>query len=470
MAVEKMTKQENENQGGISKSNEDVLSSDNELASVLESNDDLGFDFDKSGNPQMLMPGVIISQNADNHYEADKNAAIDVDFVEVKDENLVDYEGPLGKFKYDKTQFTLDTYELEAYDDGLGVYSSPATSIPRLHYIGTETDGNKICIPDGVKSGDFMFAESNIKNTPKLPKSLESTNSMFCDCKQLKTAISVIPSNVGNTAYMYQGCSNLKYGPKIIPSNVKDMEGMFGKCSKLMKQPYICDGVEQATFAFYDCLNLTSSPMLPKSVKAAYGAFTGTKYESADSCYVAQDISSETFANNKRLNEAMGIAGVGFNRGSNTSQNNTFYQTLQSKSSKDMIAEMFKIKFLQMQQKCSECLSRGVTYGKELAVKAKDKTVELAKAGATKVKTTYNEKVQLKMSETVSKAGATVKSSATGFADKVKTGTHDFVHTRYDNFMSKNAGVTPVNRGAQADAKFGGISPDSPDTSTEFNK
>lgn len=426
-------------------------------ADVLKSDDDLGFAFDDSGNPVEAATSVIV---------IDPKDVVDVDYVDVKpdkDNNMVDYDGPLGKFKYDKTQFTVDTYEIEAEDFPETGDHFDALSVPRLHYIGAETDGNKIKIPDGIKSGDFMFAGSNIKNTPRLPKSLESTYSMFQDCKQLKTAISEIPKNVGNTSYMYSGCSNLKYGPRLIPANVKNMDGMFGECSKLVKPPYICDGVESTSFAFFDCSSLYGALKMPKSVTSAYGMYANTHYESADNCYVAQDVYSDDF---KRFQE--------MKNNQNTSQNGSIYQDLKPKSSKDMIAEMFKIKFLQMHQKCSECLSRGVTYGKELAVKAKDKTVELAKAGATKVKTTYNEKVQPKVSEMASnvrtKAGATVQNTATGFADKVKTGTHDFVQTRYDKFMEKNAGAASVNRGAQAESKFGGISPDLSDASTEFDK
>lgn len=446
-----------------SKSEADL--SDSSLAAELESNDDLGFGFDESGNPveiAVVEPGVVVQPMFDNSKEEN---VIDVEASDVKPEsNTVDYEGPLGKFTYDKTQFTIDTKEIEACDDIYYGTHYDSLSIPRLHYIGSETDGNKIKIPEGVKSGDFMFDGSNITSTPRLPESLENTNSMFKDCKHLRNAFSAIPKNVGSTSYMYDGCSNLKNGPKMIPANVKDISGMFADCSNMITVPYICDGVEHAYDTFCNCTSMPHMPRLPYSVTNAFGYASGTRYESSDHCYANGDASSEAFAEYQSY--------INFDESKKTAENNrgTLYQQSSNKSSKDMIAEMFRIRFLQMQQKCAECLSRGVTYGKELAIKAKNKTVELAKAGVGKVKTAYDEKVQPKMSQMTSNAGATVQNAATGFTGKVKTGTHSFVQSRYDKFMEKNVGAASSSRAAQAESKFGGISPDSPNTSTEFGK
>ena len=60
------------------------------------------------------------------------------------------YKGPLGNFEYDDVEFRVFTY---------GV----------IKYIGKETDGTKIKIPEGILDCSYMFETCNLITPPVIP-------------------------------------------------------------------------------------------------------------------------------------------------------------------------------------------------------------------------------------------------------------------------------------------------------------
>lgn len=154
------------------------------------------------------------------------------------------YTGNLGSFNY-------DTNEFRVIEEG----NLPDKS---LRYIGSETDGSKIQIPNGLVDGHSMFLCGKITSLPKLPKSLlrcdymfqecnclrnvdvkfpdgiESMRYMFSYCKNLTTFSSTLPKNLEICSSMFMGCENLKVGPKRLPNHVKDVSLMFNECSSLL--------------------------------------------------------------------------------------------------------------------------------------------------------------------------------------------------------------------------------------------
>ena len=78
------------------------------------------------------------------------------------------YNGPAGQFNYDDTQFTVST------ENGL------------LKYIGSETRGENINIPQGIKDISGMFENSIITTPPLIPNGVEKMVRTFAGCRQLQ--------------------------------------------------------------------------------------------------------------------------------------------------------------------------------------------------------------------------------------------------------------------------------------------
>ena len=120
---------------------------------------------------------------------------------------LKKYEGILGNFQYDDTEFQLKS---NSY----------------LRYIGTETDGSKIKIPAGVTNCSYMFQDcSSLLKAPEIPTGVTNCFAMFYGCRSLIEA-SEIPTEVKSCGYMFKGCSSLIKAPEI-PKGVTHCAGMF---------------------------------------------------------------------------------------------------------------------------------------------------------------------------------------------------------------------------------------------------
>lgn len=127
---------------------------------------------------------------------------------------LVHYEGPLGVFDYDNTEF-------EVYD---------GDDFSCLRYIGKElSDGSKIKIPEGIVD----------------------CNRMFKHCEHLKQP-PVIPYGVKNCEQMFFGCKSLEQ-PPVIPEGATDCDAMFYRCESLQQLPKLPDSVENSFDIFYGC-------------------------------------------------------------------------------------------------------------------------------------------------------------------------------------------------------------------------
>lgn len=122
------------------------------------------------------------------------------------------HEGELGIFDYDETQFKV-------FMDG------------KICYIGEETDGSKIVIPDGVVDLSETFRDSCLETPPKIPESVVSCTNTFYDCDCL-TQAAELPEGVLVTKNMYHGCSSLKSAGRI-PTSVGNCKGMFFGCIQL---------------------------------------------------------------------------------------------------------------------------------------------------------------------------------------------------------------------------------------------
>lgn len=91
------------------------------------------------------------------------------------------YEGVLGEFEYDPDEFAVGVKNISR--------GGEEVSVPVLRYIGKETNGDKIEIPEGCKNIDYTFeGNENLKTVPKIPSSVESAHASFMGCKNLEMA------------------------------------------------------------------------------------------------------------------------------------------------------------------------------------------------------------------------------------------------------------------------------------------
>ena len=146
------------------------------------------------------------------------------------------YEGELGVFDYDETQF-------EIFIDR------------SIRYIGEETDGSKIMIPDGVVDLSYTFRNSKLVTPPRIPKSV-----VYCNCtfyySYFLTQAAKLPEGVLETSNMYHSCQSLVNAGSI-PSTVTNCDEMFSGCTKL-KEGAIFDPVPECdrSYMYGNCFNL----------------------------------------------------------------------------------------------------------------------------------------------------------------------------------------------------------------------
>lgn len=175
------------------------------------------------------------------------------------------YEGEIGKFDYDDEEFSIGIIES---DDG---------ERPFLYYIGSEVDGRKIKIPDGILSCDNMFSddESLLIIAPEIPEGVISCEWMFQDCTDLIQAPK-IPKTVKNCCGMFEGCKSLEMPPEI-PEGVVDCYGMFEDCRNLKVAPEIPNSVKYCSKMFTLCESLKIAPKIPNGVEKYDNMFSYCK-------------------------------------------------------------------------------------------------------------------------------------------------------------------------------------------------
>ena len=176
------------------------------------------------------------------------------------------YSGDLGNFEYDDTEFRLcDDYNKDLY----------------LAYIGSETDGSKIKIPDGIIKCDYMFRDHvGLTSAPIIPEGVKSCKAMFEGCDALET-MTVIPDSVENCEDMFRKCINLKRSESI-SKNAKNCNFMFDGCLNLKNAPIMPNKIEFCNGMFRNCICLQEAHPLPLSAKQYMKIFANTKFDGAE--------------------------------------------------------------------------------------------------------------------------------------------------------------------------------------------
>ena len=173
-----------------------------------------------------------------------------------------------GMIKADILMLLNESQYSFIYDPALfAVYTDDAYGFI-FRYIGTETDGDKIMIPNGLEDCTYMFYGSDIISAPKIPESVLITSFMFADCRHLSDAENaVLSKNVLVADLMFDGCISLTKGVDV-PSNVKLCRYMYSE-SGITLPVRIGYGVEDCSGMYEGCEHLRIKPMIPVTAKEA---------------------------------------------------------------------------------------------------------------------------------------------------------------------------------------------------------
>lgn len=211
------------------------LSNENTITKDADGNrlDDIS-----SGKTEEIMDGVTITGNENGtvHCESDY----------------------LGEFDYDPEEFALGYKSLTEADgsesqlpvltyigDKVGMKTWFDDSSDDSFFIFSEGKSQLINIPEGLKVGDYMFANNeDLKYIPALPDSLTSMHCMFENCTEtLRGAHNAyeegigwrydfndlfdIPDGIEDMSNAFKGCENLGMSIGEIPDTVVNMQNAF---------------------------------------------------------------------------------------------------------------------------------------------------------------------------------------------------------------------------------------------------
>lgn len=162
------------------------------------------------------------------------------------------YKGPLGEFTYNSADFEL------AYR------YTPFGGLEVLKYRGSEIEGEKIKIPDGIVDCSYMFEKLSIRTAPVIPVSVRTVNYMFKDCVSLIRG-TLLPYGTRSASFMYQGCRSLE-SCSALPDTLENAQYMFDGCRSLVLPPKMPARLKQASGMFRGCQSLCELADFPKGV------------------------------------------------------------------------------------------------------------------------------------------------------------------------------------------------------------
>ena len=172
-----------------------------------------------------------------------------------------DYNGALGKFRYNSGEFVLS------------FVPTPTGMKEYLRYIGRDMTGKSIVIPDGIFDISYMFRDSMLVSPPMIPRMVTVMDGCFQNCRRLERG-AVLPPGLKKANRLYSGCVRLESVPGIPPS-VEYAAYMFEGCRSLVYAPKIPAGLKDASGMFKNCREMRSLPHVPNTIQKVDGIFRG---------------------------------------------------------------------------------------------------------------------------------------------------------------------------------------------------
>lgn len=212
---------------------------------------------------------------------------------------IIHYDGPLGKFNYDDTQFRISDRYFPVFPHNyssdedellrtLEIERKYNTCEERLKYIGDETDGSKIQIPKGIKSIRGMFYGCDLETPPYLNDDIEDCTGAFHGCWALRYP-SNIPAACIACSNMFKECNSLENAIPI-PITVDVKFGVWTHCErqivekgmKLIQNPIMddVDDIKEFCKKHYD--ERTMKRLLDDDNMLMMGAVIANEFEKSN--------------------------------------------------------------------------------------------------------------------------------------------------------------------------------------------
>ena len=228
----------------------------------------------------------------------------------LNDDGTYHYIGANGEFDYDPKDWEIQRVPVPTEMNGESFQHNGYMEV--LRYIGPETDGSKINIPEGVTNMDMMFMNTNITSAPKIPSSVTSAFAAFASCPYLEVANIKLPSKLQNCEFMFTDCKNLRKGPDYIPSSIDNANYMFAACGKLENTPKIGYGVQKGEYMFAGCSTLTKEPNVPRTMVDYKNMTAGCAgIDAAKDAQAAKQLEKDRAKYEKKLNRKGLMAQIG---------------------------------------------------------------------------------------------------------------------------------------------------------------
>lgn len=212
---------------------------------------------------------------------AKKNAIAPEEQKEERNNNVIGLgtDGkPVNMDLWEYTKLSDGTYGLN--DESSLAENGTRTAGYNTNYI--ESGKIKGTIPQYIKgNGDiefipvtninYLFFNTNLIKSPKIPNTVVSMRATFNSCSSL-ISMPEIPNGVENMYGTFTNCSHL-VNTVSIPNTVTNMYGTFSGCSSLVYAPKLSENTSIMTSTFKDCSSLKIAPEIPNKVTNMYTTF-----------------------------------------------------------------------------------------------------------------------------------------------------------------------------------------------------
>lgn len=135
----------------------------------------------------------------------------------------------------------------------------------RLGYVGSETDGSKIHIPDNIQSCHGLFSGCDkLETPPVIPEGIKDVSGMFEGCSNLKEPAK-FPDSVEMMAGVYKDCKSLKE-PSEMPEHAVVCLAAYDGCESLQRTPKLTRHISNTIWMFANCKNIEYGSDVPANV------------------------------------------------------------------------------------------------------------------------------------------------------------------------------------------------------------
>ncbi len=157
----------------------------------------------------------------------------------LEEKSYREYDGVLGTFRYDESMFRIqETKERGEY----------------LKYIGYETNGELIEIPEGIMDLSYTFEYSILSIPPRIPVGVKKGIRMFAGSTHLRRGAAFVIGMIDVTE-CYKDCNSLIAGSNL-PDTILFADHMYDGCVCLQSPVLFGTELQHAVGCYRNCMNM----------------------------------------------------------------------------------------------------------------------------------------------------------------------------------------------------------------------